>query len=80
MARYRATRMGWAHTLLKPGDEFDYDGPKGSWMELVTAPAPPNPAAPVETTTFSHMTKAAAEQDRQSFQRYTGERPVKKQK
>jgi len=33
MARYKATARGFAGRLIEEGEEFDFDGPKGSWMQ-----------------------------------------------
>lgn len=36
MARYRAIRQGFDGKVVRePGEEFDFDGEKGSWMEAI---------------------------------------------
>jgi hypothetical protein len=33
MARYKATKEGWdGRRIIKPGEIFNFDGPRGSWM------------------------------------------------
>lgn len=37
MATYKATRRGHIGRLIEAGETFEFDGPKGSWMEEVEA-------------------------------------------
>jgi len=38
MARYLAKERGFAGALREPGDVFEFDGPKGSWMKDLDNP------------------------------------------
>lgn len=35
MAQFKATKRGFAGRLIEEGETFDFDGPKGSWMEYL---------------------------------------------
>jgi hypothetical protein len=45
--RYRAIKEGWdGRQIRKPGEEFSFSGPRGSWMVPVDE-APESPPRPV---------------------------------
>jgi hypothetical protein len=35
MATYKATSRGYIGRVVEAGETFEFDGPKGSWMESV---------------------------------------------
>lgn len=62
MARYKATRRGYAGRLVEEGEEFDFDGPAGSWMEEVASP-PTEGAQPLEDLTKEEIADRLNELD-----------------
>lgn len=60
MPRYIATARGYAGRLIEAGDEFTYDGPKGSWMEEVKEEVSDAPAKAAPRSKAKEESKGSA--------------------
>ena len=46
MAKYKAIARGFDGLIREVGDEFEYEGKPGSWMQLIEEPKPAKEAKP----------------------------------
>lgn len=85
MAKYKALAKGYAgDRYIEEGEIFEYYGPKGKWMQPVSADTPVTVAVdqfeevPGQPNTFSGINKKKAAESKAELERLQGKAPEKK--